>query len=113
MRRIYIILLLLITGIAGSSAQMSPSVNMDDETGIKIKHNLETNILRVSYSSSLRSNLCIKIKDYKGVVLYTENIPEEKTQHNSLIYMGKYAKGVYFVEVDTERAQDVERMELN
>lgn len=113
MKKTYIILLLMITGIAVSLAQTPAKRDIEWETGIKIKHILETKILKVSYSSLERSNLSIKIKDQNGSVLYSEVIPEEKTLHNSLIYLGKYEKGVYFVEVDTEKAQDIERVELN
>jgi hypothetical protein len=55
----------------------------------------------------------IQFKDEKGNVLYSEKFPEKKWEHKKVLDLAKYAKGVYFVQVDSQRAQQVQRIELN
>ena len=107
------ILLLLITAITGNYAQGPVVADNGLNTGISIQQDPEKKILKVIYSSELRSDLSIKIKDASGKVVYSEKLLDEKFKHIRSLDMSKYGKGIYTVEVDTQRAQDVERIELN
>ncbi|MCW3070155.1 MAG: hypothetical protein JWO44_45 [Bacteroidetes bacterium] len=107
------ILLLLITAIAGNYAQGPVVPDNGSNTGISIQQDPEKKILKVIYSSELRSDLSIKIKDESGKVVYSEKLLDEKFKHIRSLDISKYSKGVYIVEVDTQRAQDIERMQFN
>jgi len=113
MKRTYMILLLLITAITGNYAQGPVVPDNGPTTGITIQQDAEKKILKVIYSSDLRSDLSIKIKDATGKVVYSEKLLDEKFKHIRSLDISKYSKGTYIVEVDTQRAQDVERMEFN
>ncbi|MCW3101927.1 MAG: hypothetical protein JWO09_367 [Bacteroidetes bacterium] len=106
------ILVLLITAITGNYAQGPVVPDNASTTGITIQQDAEKKILKVIYSSDLRSDLSIKIKDASGKVVYSEKLLDEKFKHIRSLDISKY-KGTYIVEVDTQRAQDVERMEFN
>src|SRR6476646_4064738 len=106
MRKKYIFLLLIITGIALSYAQ-GPSVpDNQSTTGVWIYKDAEKKVLKVTYSSERRSDLSVKIKNESGRVLYSEKLLDEKFRHDRSYDISKYPKGVYTIEVDTERAQD-------
>jgi hypothetical protein len=113
MKKIYIVLLLLITGVTKNYAQADLLATPEAESQIKVCHHPEKKAVQISYVSKLRSDLKIKIKDHTGKVLYSLYLTDQKFQHNKLIDVANYSKGTYFVEIDTERTQQIDRVELN
>lgn len=110
MKKIYTILLLLISGITTNYAQNNN--DLPESEAIRIFQNENKKLLNVIYASEQLSKFEVKIKDQEGNVLYfmKENA---KMKHHQTIDMSKFEKGIYFVEVDTERTNQVDRIELN
>lgn len=113
MKKAYISLLLMITGIALDYGQKPKVPDNNSPTGVWIYQDNDKKVLKVTYASEFRSDLSVKIKNESGRVLYSEKLLDEKFRHDRSYDISGYPKGFYTVEVDTERAQDVERVEFN
>jgi predicted nucleic acid-binding Zn-ribbon protein len=105
-------MLLLTAGITTTFAQnnMEPDPKADAE--IKVTQDKEKNILNVSYISSERSDLKIRIKNTAGKTVYSMHLVDQRMQHTKSLNMSAYEKGIYFIEIDSQRTQQVDRIEL-
>jgi hypothetical protein len=112
MKKLYTILIFLIAGISENFAQNNLSPDPKADTEIKVVQDKEKNILNVTYVSAMRSDLKIRIKDAAGKTVYSMHLVDQRMQHNKSLSLNTYQKGTYFVEVDSERTQEVSRIEL-
>jgi hypothetical protein len=110
MKNLYIILFFLLAGTQNNFAQPG-ALDKEDESPFIVSQDREKKLLQIEYSGEL-STLEIKLKDKSGKVVYSESITEKKARHNRTINLTSYAQGVYFLEVDSERMQEVDRIEL-
>lgn len=110
MKRIYIILTLLL----GVTDRYYSQSNTDIEsTGISINHNEAQKMLYVTYSGKEKTDLDITIKDQQGNILYSEKNIEQRKEHKRSVNLKEFSKGIYFVQVDTQMAQEINRIETN
>jgi hypothetical protein len=110
MKKIYTILLLLISGVTTNFAQNNN--DLPESEAIRISQDTNKKLLNVTYASEQLSKFEVKIKDEAGNLLYTMK-ENAKMKHQQTIDLSKFDKGIYFVEVDTERTNQVDRIELN
>ncbi|MCE3281203.1 MAG: Secretion system C-terminal sorting domain [Bacteroidetes bacterium] len=110
MKKIYTILLLLISGVTTNFAQNNN--DLPESEAIRISQDINKKILNVTYASEQLTKFEVKIKDEAGKLLYTMK-ENAKMKHQQTIDLSKFDKGIYFVEVDTERTNQVDRIELN
>jgi hypothetical protein len=112
MKKIYIVLFFLVTGMANNYAQNKISIP-EWETGIRIVQDIDKKIVEVIYACKEMSALSVKIKSEDGKIIFSEDLSEKRTLHRKSIDLKAFDKGIYFVEVDSDSSQQVDRVELN
>lgn len=88
-------------GIAAESAPFSD---------LKIYPNPVESSLMLSYSSSGKEPLQIKIYDENGKVVYTETVNQPGSQVNKSISLSGYAPGIYFVNLLQGNQQETKKI---
>jgi hypothetical protein len=112
MKKIYLIILLVVVVIKTNNAQNKMAEPYDPESSpIVISQDKEKKIVKVTFTSRENSTFAIKLKNEMGKVVYEDNIPEKKKKHAKEIDLNLYGLGIYFIEVDCDKIQEVERIE--
>lgn len=70
-------------------------------------------IVKVVYAVSSNSEVHFKVLNESGETVFAEIVSENKGEHNKLIDLGKYPWKDYYVEVESDKLKQVEKIRFN
>ena len=83
--------------------------NESDLEGISISPNPSTGIFTLNIETIAKENFNMTVRDAQGREVYTENLNVNGTYRNDLDFTS-FAKGVYFMQIQTETGSKVEKL---
>jgi len=76
------------------------NVNIND---LLVSPNPSKNIFNITFSSTTNSDIKIKIVNLIGKIVFIENLQQFNGEYSNQINLQENSKGVYFLEIETER----------
>jgi hypothetical protein len=98
---------------AGESVATAVTNSPESENKIQVYPNPTSDLLNISFNSELQSNVTIEIIDMTGKKIYSETSVVQIGSNVRSVFTNKFKSGIYFVKIQSEKGETVERFVKN